>query len=161
RPNLQTPRNGRHASEAMLSSALADKSAQIERRIFHLLAVLYPDAEMERIYAGIRDSSPGEGTRRRANALELLESLFPKSVRRQLMPLVDDVPRAEKLRAVPNSRIVETTDEKGALLPLCKDGSGWVRACALYHAQHINHPLSVDLALEGTRDPDPIVREMS
>ena len=54
---------------------------------------------LERISAGIRDAAGSSASRRRANAVELLDTLLDRSLKRRLLPLVEDGPRGEKLRA--------------------------------------------------------------
>ncbi len=64
--------------------------AQVERRIFLLLAVLYPDADMEQIYAGIHDASATDAPRRRGNAVELLDNLLDRALKKRFLPLLEE-----------------------------------------------------------------------
>ncbi len=145
----------------LLSSAITEKGLAIERRLFTLLAVLYPEAEMERIHAGIREASTEDAPRRRANAVELLDNLLSRELKRKLLPLLDDGSRSEKIEAV--SGVLElsgpTRDE--ALMALCRDETAWVRACALHHAIELRHPGLEALLAEGLEDASPVVRELA
>ena len=64
-PGPNTPRDGEAAARSLLASALTEKIKQVEGRAFLLLAVLYPDADMEQISVGIQDASAGEAARQR------------------------------------------------------------------------------------------------
>jgi ATP/ADP translocase/HEAT repeat protein len=122
---------GREAAQALLASALREKTAKCETRTFILLAILFPEAEIELIYAGIQDSNPQEVTRRRANSVELLENVLDRPLRRVLFPLVEDAPRDVKLRAAAESFPVERREPESRLCELCADENVWVRACAI------------------------------
>src|SRR5439155_24232688 len=105
-PGAGTPRTGEPAARALLASALTEKVSAVERRIFLLLAVLYPDADMENIYAGIHDASAADAPRRRANAVELLDNLLDRRLKQKFLPLLDEIPRADKLRLVNGAVVI-------------------------------------------------------
>ncbi len=158
-PGPSTPRQGAAAAAALLSSAVSEKVAQTEQRVFLLLSVLYPDAGMERIYAGIRDAQAQDAPRRRANAVELLDNLLERTLKRKLLPLLEDGQRSEKLRAV--AGLVEFTrpPRVETLVLLCQDETGWVRACAVHYAAQIGCQPALDAVVAGVADANPVVRE--
>ncbi len=159
-PTAQTPRRGPPAATAMLASALADKVALCERRVFLLLSVLYPEADMESIATGLRDATALDAGRRRANAVELLDNLLERDLKRLVLPLIEDAPRTERLRAaIPllPERFPATALEMISLL--CRDESAWVRACALVYASEHGLPLPEDAFAAAAADPHPVVRE--
>ncbi len=131
-PTIETPRVGQQATRALLASALNEKVVQIEGRLFLLLAVLYPDADMEQIAAGIRDALAADAARRRGNAVELLDNLLDRELKRRFLPLLEQLPRPEKLRQVAELYPPPGLDAKGALLELVRDEVPWVRACAVW-----------------------------
>ncbi len=132
-PVAATPRTGEPAARALLSSAITEKVAQIEGRLFLLLAVLYPDADMEQIAAGIRDALAADSARRRGNAVELLDNLLDRELKARFLPLLDEQPRAEKLKAVAELfPRPDGLDAKAALVELTRDEVAWVRACAVW-----------------------------
>ena len=106
--------------------------AQIERRIFLLLAVVYPDADMELIHAGMQDSQGADGARRRANAVELLDNLLERGLKKRFLPLLEELPRAERLRAVAEVYPQTEKTARNVLAELVKDETAWVRACATW-----------------------------
>ena len=161
-PTSSTPRAGNEAARALLASAMIEKVAQIERRIFLLLAVIYPDADMEQIHAGISDSSAQEGPRRRANAVELLDNLLDRQLKRRFLPLLEELPRAEKLRQVLELFPQPQREVNTVLGELIKDETGWVRACAVWSLSQSGAATGEFIAKlsAATADLNPIVREI-
>jgi ATP:ADP antiporter, AAA family len=163
-PGSSLPRAGEPAARALLSSALCEKVKQIEARLFLLLAVIYPDADMEQIAAGIRDALAADAARRRGNAVELLDNLLDRDLKARFLPLLDEQPRAEKLKAVADLFPRPAgLDAKTALLELTRDEVVWVRACAVWCAGR-----AAVTALEGPAllesaagDGNAVVREIA
>ncbi len=163
-PSSSTPRRGEKAARALLSSALKEKVAQIERRIFLLLAVLYPDADMEQISAGIRDAaSSSDAIRRRGNAVELLDNLLNRGLKAKFLPLLEELPRADKLKQVEVVYPAPKTDASTTLLDLCRDEVAWVRACALWCVSESTDGATSDeeVMAASVGDQSPIVREIA
>lgn len=161
-PSADTPRSGPAAARALLCSALQEKVAQVERRIFLLLAILYPDADMEQIAAGIYDTSAGEGARRRGNAVELLDNLLDRDLKQRFLPLLEDAPRTERLGQVSALYPPPTGSAAEALSALVHDEAAWVRACALWCAAEESPPETRAATLEASADDaNPVVRELA
>jgi AAA family ATP:ADP antiporter len=162
-PSVNTPMRGAVAARALLTSAMADKLKDIEGRIFLLLAVLYPDADMEHISAGIRDASGADATRRRGNAVELLENLLDRDLKHRFLALVEDIPRRERLSQVSLRYPAPTLSPEATLRELMQDEAPWIRACAVWcHAESVTKATEPDAALaRALRDPHPVVREMA
>jgi HEAT repeat protein len=146
-------------ADALLASALTEKIAQAEHRIFMLLTVLHSDADIERIHARIRDATAIESARQRANAIELLENVLSKPLRRIVLPLFDDLPRAQKIRAVSDLLTSRPSSRLEAIVALCRDDMAWVRACAIYHVEEHQLAAAAEAVTDAIRDPSPIVRE--
>lgn len=146
-------------AQALLASALAEKAAQTEERLFLLLAVLYPDAGMEQIHAGIRDAAPQDTSRKRANAVELLDNLLERELRRKLLPFFEDAPRKQKLRALGERLPLPELTREQALSRLCADETAWIRACALFYAARGGGALPAEAIVTASNDVSPFVRE--
>ena len=156
-----TPRSGREAAAAMLGGALAEDVLATEERIFLLLAVLYPDADMERIWTGIRDAGAADALRKRVNAVELLDNLLDRHTRRRLLPLLDDSPRDAKLRAAAEHFPAPTEPPEGLVAALCRYESPWVRACAAWFAREGGLGQVSGALRELSDDEIPYVRELA
>src|SRR5262249_46469313 len=157
----KAPQGGRSAAEALLFSALTEKITSTERRIFLLLAGLYPETDMERICAETRESHTSDAARRRANAIELLDNVLHRRIKRKLLPLLEDIARAEKISAVSDSLGLSRPTPSDAIDALCQSESAWVRACALNYATHVEHARALEAISAGAFDPSPVVREIA
>jgi HEAT repeat protein len=161
-PGANTPKGGEAAAKALLASAVAEKVAQIERRIFLLLAVIYPDADMEQIHAGMQDTQAAEGARRRANAVELLDNLLERNLRKRILPLLEELPRAERLRSVIEVYPMKPMTAQQVLSDLVRDETAWVRACAMWCMSLTPTAEGVtEVFSHGSGDANPIVREIA
>ena len=145
-----------------MASALTEKIKQVEGRAFQLLAVLYPDADMEQISVGIQDASAGEAARRRGNAVELLDNLLERTLKARFLPLIEEQPRAERLKAVAELYPAPTVPAETMLRELAKDEAAWVRACATWALSESSQDEAArDLVLSASiADPNPVVREI-
>jgi hypothetical protein len=160
-PGPETPRDGEAAARSLLASALHEKIKQVEGRTFLLLAVLYPDADMEQISVGIQDASAGEAARRRGNAVELLDNLLERGLKARFLPMVEEQPRAERLKAVSELYPVPTATPDAMLRELTRDEAAWVRACATWCLSETVHDGVRDEVLTAAmNDPSPVVREI-
>ncbi|MBL8920755.1 MAG: HEAT repeat domain-containing protein [Myxococcaceae bacterium] len=162
-PGASTPRQGEQAARALLGSAIIEKVAQIEGRLFLLLAILYPDADMEQIAAGIRDALAADAARRRGNAVELLDNLLDRDLKARFLPLLDQLPRPEKLKVVAERYPKPQLDQKAALLELTRDEVAWVRACAVWCCAEAaaTSDVRTSTLADSTADGSAIVREIA
>ncbi|HEY0882054.1 MAG TPA: HEAT repeat domain-containing protein, partial [Archangium sp.] len=161
-PGPETPRDGEAAARALLASALQEKIKQVEGRTFLLLAVLYPDADMEQISVGIQDASAGEAARRRGNAVELLDNLLERTLKARFLPLVEELPRSERLKAVNELYPPPTQTAEEMLRELARDEAAWVRACATWCLSESVQDGTVrdEVLTTSVGDPSPVVREI-
>jgi HEAT repeat protein len=155
--------SGEPAARALLASALEDKVKQVEQRAFLLLAVLYPDADMEQISAGLLDATAPDASRRRGNAVELLDNLLDRALKRRFLPLVEELPRAERLQQVAELFPPPGKDTVGLLTELLSDEAAWVRACATWCVAEAPTMANVREALltGALGDASPYVREIA
>jgi ATP:ADP antiporter, AAA family len=87
----------RHTTDAghsLLASALEDKLRRAVDRIYRILGLLY---RVEDVAAARHTIERGEG-RRRAAAVEYLDNLLGGTVRKRVMPILDDSPITDKVR---------------------------------------------------------------
>ncbi len=162
-PGPNTPRDGEPAARALLASALVEKVKQVEGRVFLLLAVLYPDADIEQISAGIQDAAAVDASRRRGNAVELLDNLLDRDLKSRFLPLVEESPRTERLKQVLERYPAPTVSPEAMLIELTKDEAAWVRACATWGlAEAAKDGQARDEVLaHAVGDPSPLVREIA
>jgi len=155
-PRAPLPREAGAAARALLASALNEKVVQAEARLFTLLGILYPESEIELLFAGLQDATAQDAARRRANAIELLDNVLDRPLRRRLFPLLEELPREAKLRSARALFELPQGDPALRLAELLEDETPWVRACSLHlcgaHgdaaqraaiAPNLDHPWSV------------------
>lgn len=160
-PGRDTPRRGPEAARALLASALIEKVQQVERRVFLLLAVLFPDADMEQISSGLIDAPASDAARRRANAVELLDNLLDRHLKHRFLPLIEELPRAERLAQVRAHYPPPAASAAEALPQLLADEAAWVRACAAWCIASAEHTPRPELLAAAVGDTSPVVREIA
>jgi AAA family ATP:ADP antiporter len=73
------------AASDVIAHALRDAIAQETERVFRLLKVLYPHADMHSAYVGLQSENPVVHD----NALEFVETVLSPDLRERLLPLLD------------------------------------------------------------------------
>ncbi|MEW6751204.1 MAG: HEAT repeat domain-containing protein [Candidatus Latescibacterota bacterium] len=139
----------------LLAQALAERQGQHLERIFRLLGLRYPPADMHHAYLGLVSGRP----LLRASALEFLDNLLAREVKERLVPLLDaDSPEALRRHseALVGRRISTRTQ---ALHYLLAGRDPWLRACAAYSARDSASQTERRMVRGALLDPDPRVQE--
>jgi CRP-like cAMP-binding protein len=86
----------RHESAAgsLVVRALDDKLGRALDRVYRVLGLIYPWQDVD----AARRSREGHDPRKRAHAIEYLDNLLTGPLRRRVMPILDDLPEAERVR---------------------------------------------------------------
>lgn len=133
-------------SEQLLTQALAEDRVKIEERVFHMLGILCGRDRMLAIF----DKLNSGDARQRADALEALDTLAPKTIGRQVLGLLEPAP-------LPASG--PSPSDGPALEGLVRHSKPWVRACVAYYlGQHPNGN-AVSLLQTLLVDREGVVRE--
>ncbi len=111
----------------LLLRALREKREETTDRIFRLLALIYPAADIYAAYLGTRSSE----VRRRARALEFLDNLVEREDKQFVFPFVEPRSPEECLKQARQHFAVPKGSGLGWLLR-CSDA--WLRACTLFAA---------------------------
>ncbi|HEU4344135.1 MAG TPA: Npt1/Npt2 family nucleotide transporter [Candidatus Binatia bacterium] len=117
-----------HAGESLLSQALADSMERVKERVMWLLSLIYPPKDIRRAWAGLRSSNPTI----RAHAIEFLDNLLPRNMKRYVFPLFSDAQQAERFSASMDLLGVKTIDTDSALRALLEQGDRWLTAATLW-----------------------------
>jgi len=82
------------STDSLLSQALLEQMTRLRNRIFKLLTLLYPpvDIDAARWTLGHGDS------RGRSSASEYLDNILSSPLRKQVLPVLEDMPREERVR---------------------------------------------------------------
>jgi AAA family ATP:ADP antiporter len=126
--------NGAHSSDAVKHNGLAtqamrERMRQEFERVFRLLALIYPPADMHNAYLSLTSHRP----QLQANALEVLEHLLPSDLYRRVAGVAD--PEITQERRLGMARMLsqaEVSSPSEALRTLIHSGDSWLCSCALH-----------------------------
>ncbi len=140
---------------SLLFDSLGERAAWARDRIFRMLAIIYPSKTVELVFGNLTSPSPNV----RANAVEVLDNMLSKNIKRVLIPLVEETPADARLRAGAQLFKLERQDVEHWLKELMGGPDPWLRVCALHEiAERRLTALLPDIA-QRLRDEDPVVRE--
>ncbi len=122
----------------LLISTLESRLVSTLERLFHLLGLKYSPEKMRSAYRALRGNSPDN----HSAAIEFLESILDRELKRYLMPLVDDTGRmSETGRQLFG---IEPKTAETALRDLLHSGDVWLVSCAA--------AASAELKMAGLRE---------
>ena len=81
-------------ADQRVADALEQKMARTKDRIYRLLTLIYPWKDI----AAAEWTLQHGDTRSRASASEYLDNILSGNLRKRIMPLLEDLPREEKVR---------------------------------------------------------------
>lgn len=81
-------------SSCLLARVLAERRDRAMNRLFRLLGLVLPPADISVVAAALRSKE----ARQRSSAVELLDNMLTGELRRRVMLLVDDMPEDERVR---------------------------------------------------------------
>jgi AAA family ATP:ADP antiporter len=80
--------------DALLQQALAEQMARLRNRVFKLLTLLYPPVDID----AARYTLEHGDARGRSSASEYLDNILSSALRKQVLPVLEDMPRDERVR---------------------------------------------------------------
>ena len=143
-----------NAADELLGDAYSWRRRYAVDRLLYLIAILYPQANIAQVRANLF----GGDQRRRANAIELLDTLLSRPHKELFLPLLESSPE----------RIMEIADRVYHLKPptpqsefvAAVDGNDpWLAACALFSLSRRRMVELSPLIHQGLRSPNALVRE--
>jgi len=128
----------------LLAVSIEERLKQTLERLFRLLGLRYPPKEMYAAYLAL-NRGPGE---QYAAALEFLDNVLDRELKRILLPLLDDAGNlVEKGRDLFG---VEIRNPEQAIRELIRSGDPWLVACAMAAAGELRfRALAPDIAEAG------------
>ena len=123
--------DGRAATPSfdVLSSSLQRRLSSSIDRIFRLLALIYPQRDILNSYVSLTKGAVSQ----KVSAIEFLDGLLDRSTRRLILPAIDLVSPAEKLRKVQAVIPLKRPDHREAIVDLLNKEDDWLSACAVYY----------------------------
>jgi AAA family ATP:ADP antiporter len=154
---LEAP-NGSSSGEAaqcnrLVVQAMRERMEQELERVFRLLGLIYPSADVHNSYLSLTSHRP----QLQANALEVLEHLLPAALYRRLAAVTDPESTTEgRLERV--RRLCRTGVDSGpeALRILLHSGDNWLCACAL-HTIGLGQIRELESEVNALRHNEPLV----
>jgi HEAT repeat protein/CRP-like cAMP-binding protein len=114
-------------ADSLLARALAEKMDRTRDRLYRLLALVYPWKDM----AAAQWTLEHGDARGRASASEYLDNVLTGQVRKQIMPVLEDMPVDEKVRRANVLLRTRRRDVEDTLLQLINDDDQVVAAAAI------------------------------
>ncbi len=139
----------------LLMRALEERLDKNLERIFRLLGLRYSTQDMFSAYKGI----VSDQNDLRANALEFLDNVLDRYLRRYILPIVEESHAHDGLEELRREFGVEAYDQKRTLKELLEGDDNWLRICALYVISALDEKDCAPLVATLKEDADPIVRE--
>ena len=114
-------------ADSLLAVALHEKMTRTVDRIYRLLGLLYPWKDV----AAARWAIENGNSRARASALEYLDNILSAQLRRQVLPVLEELPRDDKVRRGNLLLKTRPRDVEETLLELINDDDQVVAAVAI------------------------------
>jgi len=142
-------------ADRLLRKALEEKIDKNLERIFRLLGLTYSQRDIHGAYLGIV-------SRRKelhASAVEFLDNVLKKEVKKYLFPIVDSISMELRIRRGQELFGVHIADSDAALRYLIEGRDPWLKACAIFALGADASDELKNLARKSAGDPNPVVRE--
>jgi ATP:ADP antiporter, AAA family len=115
------------AADSLLSQGLLEQMARLRNRIFKLLTLLYPPADVD----AARWTLEHGDSRGRSGASEYLDNILSGPLRKQVLPVLEDMPQDERVRRANSILKTRPRDVEETLLQLINDDDPVTAAAAI------------------------------
>jgi ATP/ADP translocase/HEAT repeat protein len=113
---------------SLLSQALTDSMERVKERVMWLLSLIYPPRDIRRAWVGLRSTNPNV----RAHAIEFLDNLLTRNMKRYVFPLFSDAQPIQVFSASLDLIGVKTIDTESALRALLDQEDSWLTAATVW-----------------------------
>lgn len=124
-----------------------------------LCSFLYPSVVMQDTRANI-DSRISD---LRVFALEVLDNILSSDIKQVVLPVLDDLTVAERLRALqekfPQEKMEPSVRFGEIVNNYIDDAFYWTKACVLYQIGQDRNQVHLNKVIELMNDPEPVIRE--
>jgi ATP/ADP translocase/HEAT repeat protein len=144
-------------ARALLQRALTEKMASNLERMFRLLGLTYSQRDIYSAYVGMNS----ENRQLKANAIEFLDNVLKREVKRYLFPIVDNITLDFKVKRGEELFEFGIRDRTAAMKYLIEGGDLWLKACAIFAVNDDDPPELFDCVRKCLADPHPIVQEIA
>jgi ATP/ADP translocase len=139
----------------LLPQALQERLELFKEMIFRLLGLIYPPESIHNAYRGVTSHNP----RIRANAVELLDNILSRDIKRMLFPIVEDSLKTVFMEQAFALWSLQSMSEKEAITALINGRDNWLKACALHTVGERKMVELQEYVKEACGSSNPLVRE--
>jgi len=139
----------------LLRDALDERVRRSLERCFRLLGIIYPLKPIELIFSNLNSSTAST----RSNAVEVLDNLLDKDIKRALLPLIDDMPRQRVLERGQELYALERKKPEAWVAEFLDANESWLVSVALYVVAELGLKEHAPRIEEHLDHPDPVTRE--
>ena len=139
----------------LFKKALQEKMNRTIEMIFRLLGLLYPPKDMYSAYHAF----VGGEKRMRASAIEFLDSVLKKDVKRYLLPIVDGVSQERTIQKGQELFGIRIEQRGEALQTLLSGQDIWLKTCAIFTLSEFQTEELRSLVHRFKQDDHSVVRE--
>jgi ATP/ADP translocase/HEAT repeat protein len=143
------------APGSLLADACAARRAQTIERSFRLLGCLLPVRPVDAVFANLSSAQRHS----RANALEVIDNLLDKDLKRLLMPVLDPNLQQDLIEIGREAFGLQQRSRDEWLAEMIDGPDPWLATCALHEAGKSTTPDLATLALTQTAADDSVLRE--
>ena len=118
---------GKLNPDSLLSQGLLEQMTRLRNRIFKLLTLIYPPVDIDAARWTLEHGDP----RGRSSASEYLDNILSSPLRKQVLPVVEDMPREERVRRGNTLLKTRPRDLEETLLQLINDDDPVTAAAAI------------------------------
>jgi len=134
---------------------LQERLELMKEMIFRLLGLIYPPDSMYNAYRGVTSPNP----RIRANAVELLDGILKRNVKRMLFPIIDESQREAVIQRALALWNLHPITKKGGIVALITGKDTWLKACAFYTAAEEGMLELAEYIEDELESSNPLIRE--
>jgi AAA family ATP:ADP antiporter len=135
--------------------ALRDAMAQEAERVFRLLKVLYPQADMHSAYVGLQSENPVVHD----NALEFVETVLSPDLRERLLPLLDSgVTVDDRVQLADTWTHAPIRSAAEAVRVLIHVDDAWLQSCAAVLIGELRLEAFAEPLRRWAEDPNTLLR---
>lgn len=150
---------GEGEDTSLLARALKGELEKNRKRIFLLMAMVYPPSEIRNAEINLGSTD----AQKRSYAVESLDTRVSKDIKDAVFPLIEDLNPSQRLSRLIRFRKEESSSRHECLKQILGRSrewiSSWTKACALFTIGKISTMEFYDTVIRSLTDPDPIVKE--
>lgn len=139
----------------LLRDSICERLERAVDRIFRLLGIIYPRGPIELIYSNLKS----QAVTTKANAVEVLDNLLDKDFKRQLLPILEDLPRDRVLARGAELFDIQRRPIDFWIGQFLTSREPWLVIVALYVVAELGLSHLKDDVLPHLEHRDPVARE--